>query len=200
MPANQTRVGLDSIIQNAETLFVEHGYQAVSIREIARACGVTNAALYYHFESKLDLYQEVIRRYAAKLTQALERAAADGQDPQEKLKLMAVEYLKLVSEDQSLIHLLRRKPKDIEHGQDSQEFILLLSEIHKPFDEIINQANQDGLLIDLPREFLGTPILMGMLHGLGGYQKVTRNETLTREQIAQVVDLFWRSISRRNID
>lgn len=200
MPAHQTRVGLDCIIQNAETLFIEHGYQAVSIREIAKACGVTNAALYYHFDSKLDLYKEVIRRYAAKLTRALERAGAGGQDPKEKLKLMAVEYLKLVSEEQSLIHLLRRKPGDIEHGHDSREFILLLSEIHKPFEEIINQADLDGLLIDLPREFLGTPILMGMLHGLGGYQKVTRNQTLTGEQIAQVVDLFWRGISRRIVD
>ncbi len=200
MPANQTRVGLECIIQNAESLFVEHGYQAVSIREIAKACGVTNAALYYHFDSKLDLYHEVIRRYAAKLTLALERAAEHGQNPREKLKLMAVEYLNMVSEDQSLIHLLRRKPEEIEHGNDSQKFGLLLSEVHKPFEETINQANEEGFLIELPAEFQGTPILMGMLHGLGGYQKVMFNKTLTKDQISLVVNLFWRSISRNNLD
>ena len=33
-------------------LFVEQGYDATSLREIAERLGVTKAALYYHFSSK----------------------------------------------------------------------------------------------------------------------------------------------------
>ncbi|GAA2873433.1 TetR family transcriptional regulator [Streptosporangium fragile] len=36
-------------------LFVEQGYEATSLREIAEALGVTKAALYYHFKTKDDI-------------------------------------------------------------------------------------------------------------------------------------------------
>ncbi|WP_433257171.1 TetR/AcrR family transcriptional regulator [Streptosporangium sp. CA-135522] len=36
-------------------LFVEQGYEATSLREIAEALGVTKAALYYHFKSKDEI-------------------------------------------------------------------------------------------------------------------------------------------------
>ncbi|WP_433379834.1 TetR/AcrR family transcriptional regulator [Streptosporangium sp. CA-115845] len=39
----------------ALTLFVEQGYEATSLREIAEALGVTKAALYYHFKTKDDI-------------------------------------------------------------------------------------------------------------------------------------------------
>jgi AcrR family transcriptional regulator len=36
-------------------LFIEHGYEATSLREIAERLGVTKAALYYHFKTKEDI-------------------------------------------------------------------------------------------------------------------------------------------------
>ncbi|MBG0830358.1 TetR/AcrR family transcriptional regulator [Planomonospora sp. ID67723] len=36
-------------------LFIEQGYEATSLREIAEALGVTKAALYYHFKTKDDI-------------------------------------------------------------------------------------------------------------------------------------------------
>ncbi|MFJ2033089.1 TetR/AcrR family transcriptional regulator [Streptosporangium sp. NPDC087985] len=36
-------------------LFVEQGYEATSLRQIAEALGVTKAALYYHFKSKDEI-------------------------------------------------------------------------------------------------------------------------------------------------
>jgi len=40
------------ILDVASELFVERGYDATSLREIAERLGVTKAALYYHFASK----------------------------------------------------------------------------------------------------------------------------------------------------
>jgi TetR/AcrR family transcriptional regulator, cholesterol catabolism regulator len=39
----------DQIIDTAAQLFQEQGYTATSVRQIADAVGVTEAALYYHF-------------------------------------------------------------------------------------------------------------------------------------------------------
>jgi len=53
------------ILEAAQRLFASHGYHGASIRDIVQACGVSNAALYYHFGSKQSLYFEVLREYIA---------------------------------------------------------------------------------------------------------------------------------------
>jgi AcrR family transcriptional regulator len=51
----------DSIIQTAAQLFEKNGYRATSTRQIAKAVGCTEAALYYHFrEGKHALLRAVM--------------------------------------------------------------------------------------------------------------------------------------------
>jgi AcrR family transcriptional regulator len=53
----------DLIIEEASRLFVEQGYAATSVRQIAEAVGCTEAALYYHFkDGKRELLQAVFER------------------------------------------------------------------------------------------------------------------------------------------
>ncbi len=55
------------ILDAAETLFVEHGFEATSMRMITSQAGVNLAAVNYHFGSKDALIQEVFRRRLAEL-------------------------------------------------------------------------------------------------------------------------------------
>jgi len=48
------------LIASASRLFAEHGYEGTTIRQIARQCGITEAAIYKHFDGKDKLYEEVI--------------------------------------------------------------------------------------------------------------------------------------------
>src|SRR3954453_6983222 len=51
-----TRRDTRALIQDvALELFLEQGYEATSLREIAERLGVTKAALYYHFKTKEDI-------------------------------------------------------------------------------------------------------------------------------------------------
>lgn len=49
------------LVDIAGRLFIERGYSAVSIRDIAEAAGLTKGAVYGHFRSKGQLLVEVIR-------------------------------------------------------------------------------------------------------------------------------------------
>jgi len=51
----------ERILEVASDLFIEQGYDATSLREIAEKIGVTKAALYYHFTNK----QDILRALAA---------------------------------------------------------------------------------------------------------------------------------------
>ncbi|HLX27748.1 MAG TPA: TetR family transcriptional regulator [Casimicrobiaceae bacterium] len=50
------------ILDAAESLFMEHGFEATSLRAITAAADVNLAAVHYHFGSKEELFQSVLAR------------------------------------------------------------------------------------------------------------------------------------------
>ncbi len=64
-PAEKTVEAGDTksrILDAAEELFMEHGFEATSLRLITTAAGVNLAAVNYHFGSKEELFQAVLTR------------------------------------------------------------------------------------------------------------------------------------------
>ncbi len=57
-------------------LFVEQGYDATSLREIAERLGVTKAALYYHFSSKDQILRALLEPGNAIITELIGRLEA----------------------------------------------------------------------------------------------------------------------------
>lgn len=53
-------------------LFVEHGYENTSLREIAERLDVTKAALYYHFRTKEDIVHSLIADLVTALDELLD--------------------------------------------------------------------------------------------------------------------------------
>lgn len=62
------RAARRSLIEAAAVeLFASRGYRGASVDEIARRSGVTPPVVYDHFESKLDLYRQLLERHFAEL-------------------------------------------------------------------------------------------------------------------------------------
>src|SRR5664279_2303793 len=61
-----------TILEAASQLFMERGFHATTVRQIAQAVGCTEAALYYHFKGgKRDLLQHVIEAAELDLRSAI---------------------------------------------------------------------------------------------------------------------------------
>jgi AcrR family transcriptional regulator len=70
------------ILDRAERLFARRGYRGVSLRELARACGVRPFTIQHHFGSKLRLYQAVLCRWDEEILARVSRALdASGDFP-----------------------------------------------------------------------------------------------------------------------
>ncbi|WP_037602214.1 TetR/AcrR family transcriptional regulator [Streptacidiphilus rugosus] len=67
-PRGDTRA---RILDVALELFVEHGYEKTSLREIADRLGVTKAALYYHFRTKEDILAGIVASMSAPIEEAI---------------------------------------------------------------------------------------------------------------------------------
>jgi AcrR family transcriptional regulator len=70
-----------SIVDTARALFSESSYLGVSMSDIAEKLNITKAALYYHFASKEEIYNEVLdevfRDINAAITEAFKERALD---------------------------------------------------------------------------------------------------------------------------
>ena len=71
--AERTR---QQILQTAQRLFAERGYDATSLQMIADEMGLTKAAVYYHFRAKSELLDAIMLPGVQRLEALLDEAAA----------------------------------------------------------------------------------------------------------------------------
>jgi AcrR family transcriptional regulator len=85
------------ILESAETLFMEHGFEATSLRLITNAAGVNLAAVNYHFGSKEELFQSVLTRRLDPMNQArvalLDGYERDGPSPLACERILAALFI-----------------------------------------------------------------------------------------------------------
>jgi len=80
------------ILDAARELFARHGYQAVTMREIARRIEYTPTAIYFHFKDKESLLRELCREDFQALGAYLHRIGRIP-DPLERLQKMGLAYV-----------------------------------------------------------------------------------------------------------
>ena len=71
--AERTR---QQILQTAQRLFADRGYDATSLQMIADELGLTKAAVYYHFRAKSEILHATMRPGILRLEALLDEAAA----------------------------------------------------------------------------------------------------------------------------
>lgn len=67
----------EKILASAKALFAERGYEAATIRDIARAAGMSTGAVFASFTDKSDLFTEIAETEQAELNQVMREAAGE---------------------------------------------------------------------------------------------------------------------------
>lgn len=76
------------ILDEAAALFLHQGYAETSLRDIARAAGMKAGSVYYHFGSKDEILEEILRRGIVAVDDVFVRVSEDldpGAPPAERL-------------------------------------------------------------------------------------------------------------------
>jgi AcrR family transcriptional regulator len=118
--------GRSRIIAAASELFGAKGFSDVSMQDVARASGVTKAALYYHFTDKSDLYTTVALARIDSIHEAMDAAANEGGTLEERLVRLAVVGFERLETDVYAPHLHAHEHLDEAHHQ----------QLHKAMDEL----------------------------------------------------------------
>jgi AcrR family transcriptional regulator len=88
------RPPVEAIRAAAFAQFAERGYPVVTVRDIMKACGLTQGALYNHFKSKDELLHDIITSTQSELERICQQAVAGaGDDPRGKLAAFVRVYV-----------------------------------------------------------------------------------------------------------
>lgn len=74
------------IIQAADQLFYEQGFEHTSFSQIAEAVGISRGNFYYHFKTKDDILDAVIEHRIVRTHSMLEQWEMEGDTPAERIR------------------------------------------------------------------------------------------------------------------
>jgi len=154
----------DEILEAAEDLLITTGSEeAVSIRAVARATGVTPPSIYRHFEDKAHLLFEVCARHFARHDEALEAATAGIDDPVEALHAMGRAYVQFGIDDPEHYRIMFMGPA---YSAPDQWTDLLSTGAFAHLVEGIGQAVEAGRLRATGDPFQTALHIWANIHGL----------------------------------
>ena len=77
---------MEAIRKAGLRLIFEHGYEAMSLRQLAAEVGIQAGSLYNHISTKQELLFDLIQDHINELLRQLDRALEGKRDPDEKLR------------------------------------------------------------------------------------------------------------------
>jgi AcrR family transcriptional regulator len=80
------RTTRDHIVESADRLFYQQGYEHTSFSDIADAVRISRGNFYYHFKTKDEILDAVIDARLASTRKMLEQWEIDGNDPADRIR------------------------------------------------------------------------------------------------------------------
>jgi AcrR family transcriptional regulator len=145
------------ILEAAAGLFRQKGYAAVSLRDIADAVNMKTGSLYYHFDSKERLVEEILTlgtQGAMAASIAAVEALGEDADPVDKLEAVFCAHTRFLHEEEDFasanLKILHQVPPAIRerHVRQDREYAVFVAGI---IDEI---AETHGLAPGIDRSVL----------------------------------------------
>jgi TetR/AcrR family transcriptional regulator len=105
-----SRTTREAVLDAAERLFAERGFELTSLTDVGAAAGVSRGTPGYFFGSKGELYRAVLERCFAEVRAAVrsgrERALASGEPPATVLAGVVSEYFDFITANPNFVRLI----------------------------------------------------------------------------------------------
>ncbi|ANU10231.1 hypothetical protein A1A1_16835 [Planococcus antarcticus DSM 14505] len=100
------------LLKQAVHLFSLKGFHQTSVQEVAQAAGISKGAFYKHFDSKENLFIEILKQYHEEITQAISHSQhAPGSDNKDVFKeKLSIEIERTLSNQDFFMMVLKDFP------------------------------------------------------------------------------------------
>lgn len=140
------------IIREAGRLFSRDGYESMTIRQLADVCGVTEPAIYRHFESKEAIYNSVLESLANRMdSQELFQELQTVNDVELLLHRLATHIIEFFVQHED-VHRLVLYSTLRGHGRSRQLFDTIRGNYVRYLTVQLNRLFENGFIIQRNNE------------------------------------------------
>ena len=149
------------ILEVAEILFAEKGFDGTSIRNIAKVAKINIAMVSYYFGSKERLLESLIIYRTSDLKNQLENLLKEDLEPIEKINKLIELYINRINSNRGIYRILHFEFTSKKREQNLQAFSELKKGNLKSLETIIEEGQRKGIFrkdVIIP---LITPTILG---------------------------------------
>lgn len=184
------------VLDAAETLFMERGYASVTMRDIADALGVKQAALYYHApKGKEQLYREVVTRHMGHQLAGLERTIAAA--PQElEAQLSAITDWLVEQAPVDMMRMVRSDATAISESYAEELIQQVDQSMMQPIIQVIKAAQVRGEVRRIIPEMVAG-MLLAITNWAVYFDSTNRFRVSSKVMMRQVIELLLNGMIER---
>jgi len=190
----QAEITKENILKGALKIFAEKGLAKTRLEDIAKEVGVTRGAIYWHFENKLDLFNQLFKNTLKIVLEDAGKIMESELSPLEKIRALLIHLgVKSIEDEdyQAISRIFNYQagwPDGVSQmmgqlsgrAEEKGETILL-----KTINEGIESGEIKG---SVDARIIGKTVIM-FLHGFSSAAAGHLN-LFKKEEIAQAVDVF----------
>ncbi|MHB9754347.1 TetR/AcrR family transcriptional regulator [Streptomyces sp. BYX5S] len=110
------------LLHTAAEVFAEQGYNATTVRKIADHAGMLAGSLYYHFDSKESMLEEILRTFLDELWSGYDTVLDDELGPRETLEALVTESFREIDRHRAAVAIYQRESQQLV-AQERFEFL-----------------------------------------------------------------------------
>jgi AcrR family transcriptional regulator len=101
------------LLATAGEVFARQGYNATTVRQIADAAGMLAGSLYYHFDSKESMIDEILSGFLHQLWAGYDTVLAAELDPRQTIEALVVESFREIDRHQSAVAIYQKEARHL---------------------------------------------------------------------------------------
>jgi AcrR family transcriptional regulator len=188
------------ILREARLAFTTRGYDNTTNREISAGAGITAAAIYHYFPSKVDLFVAVYDDVQAKVYDAFDVAVAQHDTFLKKFDAIFDTMLELGDEDPMLASFVVGVVTEAEHHPDLREALKQVSPRNQSFlASLCLQAQQRGELPEALPVQTAVDVIAGVIGGFARLSVTVRDRQRLRSVAKVYKNMARNALARASV-
>ncbi|GGT55872.1 putative transcriptional regulator TetR family protein [Streptomyces kurssanovii] len=110
---SQTPDRREELLATAAEVFAAQGYNATTVRKIADAAGMLAGSLYYHFDSKESMLDEILSTFLDDLWARYDAVLAAGLGPRETIEALVTESFREIDRHRAAVAIYQKESKHL---------------------------------------------------------------------------------------
>ncbi|MGE7929709.1 TetR/AcrR family transcriptional regulator [Lysinibacillus xylanilyticus] len=184
----------DIVLETATRLFIKEGYKNISMDDVAKACNVTKATIYYYYPTKGDLYTSALLammdRIKLSILQILEQPIVFKERLEQLIEIHLSATVDIDMKNfmrEATINLSKSQLKEVQASENN---------MYKTIEQAMQREMEQGTIRKGNATFFAHAFMALMSVGYfkdGEGERLFQSEAMAAKEI---VDFFWQSVEK----